>query len=168
VDFRNTVIIMTSNIGTQYARKGGALGFRVGEDRDDEQKMPEQIEDALKKTFRPEFLNRIDEVIIFHLLTKEQVKEIVDLQMKEISQRLKEQGITIELTEAAREWLAEKGYDPNFGARPLRRTLQRRVESSLSKGLLRSEFVEGDTVVVDVGEDGLSFRKREAVAELAA
>ena len=162
VDFRNTVIIMTSNIGTQYAHKGGALGFRVGEDRDDEQRMREQIEDALKKTFRPEFLNRIDEVIIFHRLTKEQVKQIVDLQMKEISQRLKEQGITIELTEAAREWLAEKGYDPNFGARPLRRTLQRQVESPLSKRLLRGEFAEGDTVVVDVGEDGLSFRKKSA------
>ncbi len=162
VDFRNTVIIMTSNIGTEYARKGGALGFRVGEDRDDEQRMREQIEDTLKRTFRPEFLNRIDEVIIFHRLTKEQVKQIVDLQMKEISQRLKEQGITIELTEAAREWLAEKGYDPNFGARPLRRTLQRQVESPLSKRLLRGEFKEGDTVVVDVGEDGLSFRKRSA------
>jgi len=168
VDFRNTVIIMTSNIGTQYARKGGALGFRVEEDRDDEQRMRGQIEDALKKTFRPEFLNRIDEVIIFHLLTKEQVKEIVELQMKEISQRLKEQGITIELTEAARGWLAEKGYDPNFGARPLQRTLQRQVESPLSKRLLRGEFAEGDTVVVDVGEDRLSFKKKEAVAELVS
>jgi len=168
VDFRNTVVIMTSNIGTQYARKGGALGFRAGEDRNDEQKMREKIEDAVKKTFRPEFLNRIDEVIIFHLLTKEQVKEIVALQMKEISQRLAERGVTIELTEAAREWLAEKGYDPNFGARPLQRTLQRRVESPLSKRLLRGEFMEGDAVVVDVGEDGLRFKKKEAVGLVSA
>ncbi len=161
VDFRNTVLIMTSNVGTKYVAQGGTMGFIHPDDLSSvEREMRRDIMKELKKTFRPEFLNRIDEIIIFHPLTKEHVKQIVDLQMKEIKERLAEQGITIELTEEAREWLAEEGYDPQFGARPLRRTLQRNVESPLSKRLLKGEFKEGDTVVVDVGEDGLTFRKK--------
>ena len=115
--------------------------------------MRENIERDLKQTFRPEFLNRIDEVIIFHSLTQEHVKAIVDLQMAEISGRLAEQGLKIELTEAARDWLAQEGYDPQFGARPVRRTLERYVENPLAKRLLAGEFKEGDTVIVEVGED---------------
>ncbi len=127
--------------------------------------MRENIERDLKQTFRPEFLNRIDEIIIFHGLTQEHVREIVDLQMQEIAGRLAEHGIKVELTDAARDWLAHEGYDPQFGARPLRRTLQRYVENPLSKRLLAGEFAEGDTVEVDVeaGEDGkqqLGFRIR--------
>jgi len=162
VDFRNTVIIMTSNIGTRFAKYGGTLGFLKSEEvSEDEREAKREIEKGLKKTFSPEFLNRIDEVIIFHVLTEEEVKKIVDLQMKEISQRLADKGIAIELTEAARDWLAREGYDPQFGARPLRRTLQRRVESPLSIRLLHGEFKEGDTVVVDIGEEGLVFRRKE-------
>jgi ATP-dependent Clp protease ATP-binding subunit ClpC len=163
VDFRNTVIIMTSNIGTKFARYGGTLGFLKSEEvsSEDEREAKREIEKGLKKTFRPEFLNRIDEVIIFHVLTEEDVRQIVDLQMKEISQRLTDKGITIELTEAARDWLAKEGYDSQFGARPLRRTLQRRVESPLSIRLLHGEFKEGDTVVVDIGEEGIFFRCKE-------
>src|SRR5581483_5493600 len=99
-----------------------------------------EVEEDLKRAFRPEFLNRIDEVILFHSLDREQIKAIVDLQLQEIAERLREQNITIELTEAAREYLAQVGYDPQFGARPLRRTLQRRVESPLSRRLLEGEF----------------------------
>jgi ATP-dependent Clp protease ATP-binding subunit ClpC len=192
VDFRNTVIIMTSNIGTKFARYGGTLGFlKTEEVAEDEREAKREIEKGLKKTFRPEFLNRIDEVIIFHILTEEDVKQIVDLQMKEISQRLADKGIAIELTEAARDWLAKEGYDPQFGARPLdkgiaielteaardwlakegydpqfgarplRRTLQRRVESPLSIRLLHGEFKEGDIVVVDISEEGIVFHYRE-------
>ena len=170
VDFRNTVIVMTSNIGTDYAKKGGTLGFlRPGEgESSEEQDTHRKIKEKLKKTFRPEFLNRIDEVIIFHTLTKDQVKQIVDLQMKEISARLAEQGLTVELTEAARDWLAREGYDPQFGARPLRRTLQRRVESPLSVQLLRGAFKSGDTVVIDVGEEGLTFAKKGIPVEETA
>jgi ATP-dependent Clp protease ATP-binding subunit ClpC len=162
VDFRNTVIVMTSNIGTDYAKKGGTLGFvRPGEaETSDEQDAHQKIKENLKKTFRPEFLNRIDEIIIFHTLSQEQVEQIVALQMKEISARLAEQGLTVELTEAARKWLAEEGYDPQFGARPLKRTLQRRVESPLSVQLLNGIFQSGDTVVIDVGEEGLAFAKK--------
>jgi ATP-dependent Clp protease ATP-binding subunit ClpC len=152
VDFRNTVIIMTSNIGTEYAGRSGALGFQTA--RGGAHSLPEKawsdIEEELKKEFRPEFLNRIDEVILFHALTREQIEAIVDLLLTEIADRLKEQQIKIELTSAAREYLASVGFDPQFGARPLRRTLQRRVESPLSRKLLEGEFKAGDVVVVDL------------------
>jgi ATP-dependent Clp protease ATP-binding subunit ClpC len=166
VDFRNTVLIMTSNIGTQYAKQGGTLGFIRSSDADDEARESRKaIEEGLKKTFRPEFLNRIDEVIIFHTLTLDHMEQIVDLQMEEIRERLEERGITIELTDAGRRWLAEEGYDPAFGARPLRRTLQRHVESPLSKRILRGEFEEGDRVLAGVSEtldeEGLVFEKKE-------
>ena len=169
VDFRNTVLIMTSNIGTAYAKQGGTLGFlRSGSADDEAREAKETIEEGLKKTFRPEFLNRIDEIIIFHTLTLEHMEQIVDLQMMEIRERLEERGITVELTDAARKWLAKEGYDPAFGARPLRRTLQRHVESPLSKRILRGEFVTGDHVLADVGrtEDdgkGMVFQKQEPI-----
>jgi ATP-dependent Clp protease ATP-binding subunit ClpC len=164
VDFRNTVIIMTSNIGTQFAQKGGTLGFQTRKEPVEKQIAQgfDEIEESLKRTFRPEFLNRIDEVIIFHVLTREQIEQIVDMQMGEIAGRLKEQGIEVELTSAARAWLAKEGYDPQFGARPLRRTLQRRVESPLSRKLLAGEFKAGDVVVVDADEkEEIVFRKKE-------
>jgi ATP-dependent Clp protease ATP-binding subunit ClpC len=162
VDFRNTVIIMTSNLGTQYAVKGGgALGFRTPGEPVEAEKIRVEIDEALKKTFRPEFLNRIDEVIIFERLTREDVKRIVDLQIGEIAQRMREQGLAIHLTEAAKNWLAEKGYDPAFGARPLRRTLQRLVESPLSKKLIRRELKAGDQLQIDVDNGELVFREAE-------
>jgi ATP-dependent Clp protease ATP-binding subunit ClpC len=168
VDFRNTVIVMTSNIGTGFVRSGGTLGF-IKEDSlsAQERQLRANIERDLKQTFRPEFLNRVDEVIIFHSLTQEHVKAIVDLQMAEISGRLAEQGLKIELTEAARDWLANEGYDPQFGARPVRRTLERYVENPLAKRLLAGEFKDGDTVVVDatMDDDGrtqLTFLNRAA------
>ncbi len=164
VDFRNTVIIMTSNIGTAYAKKGGALGFiRPDSSADETRELHEQIERGLKQTFRPEFLNRIDEVIIFEPLKLEHVIKIVDIQVKDIASRLVEQGLTIDLSMAARRWLAEKGFDAQFGARPLRRALQRYVESPLSKSLLKGEFKAGDVVYVDVsvaGGDELVFTKQ--------
>ncbi|MBN1219945.1 MAG: AAA family ATPase [Anaerolineae bacterium] len=172
VDFTNTVVIMTSNVGTAFGAKGGTLGFRQTGDQGtfDDARLKGDIQDALRQHFRPEFLNRIDEIIIFHTLTKEQVTQIVDLQMKEIAGRLGEHGITIELTDPARVWLADQGYDPAFGARPLRRTLQKQVESPLSVKLLRGEFKSGDTVIVDYNEDeGLMFiRKEELVVEVPA
>ena len=163
VDFRNAVIIMTSNLGTQYAHKGGALGFVSGrgDEAHDERESHREIEQALKKAFRPEFLNRVDEIIIFSRLTMEQVKQIVDLQMREISERLQEHGVYIELTDPARKWLAKEGFDPQFGARPLRRALQRHVESPLSVQLLRGEFHSGDGVIVDADEEqGIVFKHK--------
>jgi ATP-dependent Clp protease ATP-binding subunit ClpC len=165
VDFRNTVVIMTSNLGTHHARKGGALGFVPGrgDEARAERESHKDIEQALKKAFRPEFLNRVDEIIIFSRLTPEQVEQIVDLQMREIRERLQEHGLEIELTEAAREWLAREGFDPEFGARPLRRALQRFVESPLSIQLLRGDFKGGDCVIVDADEqEGIVFRRKES------
>jgi len=165
VDFRNTVIIMTSNIGTQYTKKGGTLGFRVSEARDEEERRAhEKIEIGLKETFRPEFLNRVDEIIIFHTLTLDQVRQIVVLQMREIQGRLREQGLEVELTAAARDWLAKEGFDPNFGARPLRRALQKYVENALALRLLSGEFKSGEVVIVDAGDEGIRFCRKEAVA----
>jgi ATP-dependent Clp protease ATP-binding subunit ClpC len=170
VDFRNTVIIMTSNLGTRYAsRSGGMLGFQVGAATDEREQFVDDVSEALKRTFRPEFLNRIDEVIIFHSLTREDVMAIVDLQMAEIEARLAEQRIHLELTDAARAWLADKGYDKTFGARPLRRVLQRYVESPLSQRLLEGVFSAGDVVIVDhdAESDGLVFTARgDAVLNL--
>jgi ATP-dependent Clp protease ATP-binding subunit ClpC len=154
VDFRNTVLIMTSNLGTEFVRKAGSLGFLQASEDEDVRQSHEKIEKALKQTFRPEFLNRIDEIITFSPLSVEDMVKIVDLQMKDIRERLLERGLQVELAAAARRWLAEQGYDPNFGARPLKRALQKFVESPLSVRLLEGEFAEGDTVSVDVAENG--------------
>ena len=164
VDFRNTVLIMTSNLGTEYVRRSGSLGFLQHKGDEEERQEQEKIEKALKDTFRPEFLNRIDEIITFSPLSKSRWS-IVDLQMKEVAERLSERGLQVELTDEAREWLAEKGYDPDFGARPLRRALQKYVESPLSVKLLGGEFIPGDTIIVDVDseEDTLVFHKTEAI-----
>jgi ATP-dependent Clp protease ATP-binding subunit ClpC len=161
VDFRNTVVIMTSNVGTEFASQAGTLGFL--QEQQGAEESQRQIEKALKKTFRPEFINRVDEIIIFNNLTVEDVEQIVDLQIQEIAERLEEQGLQIELTSEARKWLARQGFDPQFGARPLRRTLQRYVESPLSIQLLRGEFHHGDRVLLEVGEDGLIFQPQEPV-----
>jgi ATP-dependent Clp protease ATP-binding subunit ClpC len=161
VDFRNTVLIMTSNLGTEFVRKSGSLGFLQRKEDDEDRAAHEKIEKALKSTFRPEFLNRIDEIITFSPLSLEQMREIVDLQMGEVQDRLSEHGLFVELTEAAREWLAKVGYDPTFGARPLRRALQKHVESPLSVSLLSGEFSTGDKILVDVDEakNALFFRR---------
>jgi ATP-dependent Clp protease ATP-binding subunit ClpC len=169
VSFRNTVVIMTSNIGTAFAHEGGTLGFmRAGEDGGGGSADQRRIEKELKNTFRPEFLNRIDEVIVFNNLTVEDMERIVDLQMSEVSERLSELGLDVQLTNASRSWLARKGFDPQFGARPLRRALQRHVESPLSIRLLRGDFEKGDVVVVDTDEDDqLSFQTATEWKELS-
>jgi ATP-dependent Clp protease ATP-binding subunit ClpC len=153
VDFRNTVLIMTSNLGTEYVRKGGTLGFLHGKVSDEEREAHDKIEKALKGAFRPEFLNRIDETIMFSPLSIEQMEEIVVMQMKEVQDRLNDHNISIELTDAARSWLAKEGYDPAFGARPLKRAIQKNVESPLSMELLGGKFKEGGAVQVDVNEE---------------
>ncbi len=162
VDFRNTVLIMTSNLGTEFVTRSGSLGFRRGgeeDDKDRNQVADEKIEKALKTTFRPEFLNRIDEIIIFCRLTVEHMKDIVDLQMAQIRERLAEHGLGVELTDDARTWLASEGYVPEFGARPLARALQKHIESPLSVKLLKGELSEGDSVTVDYDEKkGVIFK----------
>ncbi|MSQ14171.1 MAG: AAA family ATPase [Dehalococcoidia bacterium] len=162
VDFRNTVLIMTSNLGTSEFGRQQAVGFRRDGSADAErERFRASIEDALKRAFRPEFLNRIDEVIIFDPLTKEQIHRIVDLMVKQVEKRLEEQRIAISLTDKARDWLADKGYDPVFGARPLRRAVQRFLENPLASRILAGDFKEGERAQVDVDEAGkaLMFAK---------
>ncbi len=162
VDFRNTVLIMTSNLGTEFVTRSGTLGFqRSGEGAENEGEA--KIERALKDTFRPEFLNRIDEVIIFSKLTLEDMVEIVSMQMKQVRERLKDHGLSVSLSDAARNWLAQEGLDPDFGARPLMRAIQKHVESPLSVKILQGEFKEGGQVLVDYVEDeGVVFRPIES------
>jgi len=152
VDFRNTVLIMTSNLGTEYVRKGGTLGFLPQKADNSDREAHDKIDKALKAAFRPEFLNRIDEIIMFSPLSIEEMEQIVVLQMQEVQDRLNDHNITVQLTDAARSWLAKEGYDPAFGARPLRRAIQKYVESPLSVELLGGKFKDGAEVVVDVDE----------------
>ena len=157
VDFRNTVLIMTSNLGTEFTSGSGSVGF-LSQKNGSIDENDSKIQKALKDTFRPEFLNRIDEIIIFSQLTAEDMGKIVDLQMDEIQERLAEYGLTVNLTEEARNWLANQGFDPAFGARPLKRAMQKHIESPLSVKMLRGDFSNGDCVNVDATEDnGLEF-----------
>ena len=160
VDFRNTVIIMTSNLGTEGVRRQ-SFGFRTdGRDGEDEiKKLKDSVDKALKEAFRPEFLNRIDEIIVFHPLAQEQIVRIVSLMTDEVQGRLDERGITFELTVDAKLWLAEEGFDPVFGARPLRRAVQRHLENPLSKAVLSGEFRSGDHVLVDADQSGITLSK---------
>lgn len=160
VDFRNTVVIMTSNLGTEeFQRQSIGFGRTEGAEED---RMRRNIENALKQTFRPELLNRIDDVIIFHQLTEEQLRSVVDLLLKETAERLAERDMKIEVTDEAKAWLVKRGYDPVYGARPLRRAIQRHVDNPLSTQILRGEFKEGDTVVVGVENEVLSFTAKSA------
>jgi ATP-dependent Clp protease ATP-binding subunit ClpC len=155
VDFKNTVIIMTSNLGTADLRKA-SVGFAKTSEAVTYEKMKLKVNDALKQHFRPEFLNRIDDVIVFHELTKDEVTEIIDLMIKRVRSSLESQGLAIELTQAAKYHVVEKGYDPTMGARPLRRALQRLVEDPLSEKILWKEFRAGETIIVDIEDDAES------------
>ncbi|MFS8894445.1 ATP-dependent chaperone ClpB [Synechococcus sp. O70.1] len=152
VDFKNTIIIMTSNIGSD-------LILEIGGDENRYEEMKSQVLTLLRQHFRPEFLNRVDEIIIFHALTKEQIRQIVGLQMQRVEKLLADQQIEILLTEEAKDYLAEMGYDPVFGARPLKRVIQREIENPIATKLLENEFLPGDRILVDVANERLVFRK---------
>ena len=152
VDFRNTIIIMTSNLGTQDLRKAN-VGFTKADEAMSYARMRDKVMDSLKNHFRPEFLNRIDEVIVFHELAKSEVMQMVDLMLKRLTSQLEAQGLGIELTQAAKEFLSEKGYDPQLGARPLRRAIQRLIEDALSEKILYKQFRAGEIIVVDTEDD---------------
>jgi ATP-dependent Clp protease ATP-binding subunit ClpC len=171
VDFRNSIIVMTSNIGAELIKKGGGIGFTSRSDEAkskqmDYEKMKEKLLEELKKSFRPEFLNRIDGVVVFHSLTKDDIRKIVDLMLAQVSKQLEEKGIKLQVTDAARDFLGEKGYDEIFGARPLRRVIQDMVEDKLSESLLRGTFRAEDTAIVDL-ENGEIVVHPAAVEALA-
>jgi ATP-dependent Clp protease ATP-binding subunit ClpC len=166
VDFKNTVIIMTSNAGVEFIKRESAMGFAAKKDQAKTQKsnyedMREKVLAEVKKTFRPEFLNRLDEVIVFHELNESQLRQVVDLLAKDLEKRLADRKLTIEITESAKSWLAKEGYDPVYGARPLRRALEKYVENPLSVKVLGGEFKEGDTIIVDTGIEGLIFTPKK-------
>ena len=156
VDFRNSIIVMTSNVGAELIKKGSTIGFAVHDEAKTQQesyeRMKEKLLGELKKTFRPEFLNRIDGVVVFHSLTREHIRTIVDLMLVPVTQQLAEKGIKLEVSEAAKDFLGEKGYDEVFGARPLRRVIQDMIEDKLSDDLLRGKFNSGDSAVIDLEE----------------
>ena len=158
VDFKNTVIIMTSNLGARDIQRGTGVGFAAKTDHQATyEKMREKVMEELKRSFRPEFLNRIDEVIVFEPLTEDDVKQIVDLMVKRVREQLEAKDIDLSLTDAAKSLLAQKGYDPTLGARPLRRTIQRLLEDPLSEKLLWKEFRSGQTVIVDARDGEIVF-----------
>jgi len=157
VDFKNTLLILTSNIGSKVIEKGGGgLGFELEADQAESQynRIRSLVNEELKQYFRPEFLNRLDEIIVFRQLTKDEVKEISVILLKEVFSRLGEQGITLEVTDTFKDRLVEEGYNPSYGARPLRRAIMRLLEDSLAEEILSGRIQDGDTAVVDVGEDG--------------
>ena len=170
VDFRNSIIIMTSNIGAELIKREMNIGFSThidgkGKQQVEYEKMKEKVLGEVKKTFRPEFLNRIDATVVFHALTKEHIRQIVDLMLNQVVTSLKEKNITLEVADEAKELLGSKGYDPVFGARPLRRVIQNLVEDQLSEALLRGEFLPGDTVLVDC--DGEEIVMKPLVKEVS-
>jgi ATP-dependent Clp protease ATP-binding subunit ClpC len=163
VDFRNSIIVMTSNAGAELIKRDMSLGFAAhiedtGKQQVEYEKMKEKVLGEMKKAFRPEFLNRIDATVVFHALNKEHIRQIVDLMLNQVATSLEEKNITLEVTDEAKEFIGNKGYDPVFGARPLRRTIQNLVEDQLSEALLRGEFLPGDTVIVDCIEDKIAIK----------
>jgi ATP-dependent Clp protease ATP-binding subunit ClpB len=160
VDFKNSVVIMTSNLGSQFVAE--SMRASSGETTLDEG-VRRQVMDALRQQFRPEFINRIDEIVFFHPLSKAHTRAIVDIQLRALLKRLEDRKIKVELTEAARDQLVKEGYDPIYGARPLKRAIQRRVLDPLAMRVLDGEFGEGDRVVIDAGDAGLTFAKGETV-----
>ena len=169
VDFRNAIIVMTSNIGSDLIRQDRMLGFSLNVESAEKgkahyERMKTNVLDEIKRFFRPEFLNRIDETVVFHALTKEHIHQIVDMNLQDAAGGLLEKGIGLEVTDGAKEWLGNKGFDPHFGARPLRRLIQDSVEDKLSDSILNGEFKPGDTAVVDVVEDDLVVRVESPLA----
>ena len=164
VDFRNTVIIMTSNAGAELIRREASIGFsaRRGDARVDYEDMKKKVMEEVNRLFRPEFINRLDDIIVFHPLTEPQLRQIVEMMVKDVAQRLAERKVGLEITGAAKSWLAKTGFDPIYGARPLRRAVERYVENPLSQRILAKEFREGDTVVVDLSGEKLTFATKSA------
>jgi ATP-dependent Clp protease ATP-binding subunit ClpC len=172
VDFRNAIIVMTSNVGAEMIKRQSSLGFALERDEEVEERvayeeMRKKLMEALRKVFRPEFLNRVDAIIVFHALTRDQIAQIVDLELQKVADRLVGHAIDLRLTDAARALLAELGYDPDMGARPLRRAIQNKIEDQLSDRLLSGDFASGDLVIIDEqdGEVVLRSESREPTDE---
>jgi ATP-dependent Clp protease ATP-binding subunit ClpC len=175
VDFRHAILILTSNVGADLINRETSLGFNLSRDEAkseaaEYERMKDKVMTELKRMFRPEFLNRVDGTMVFHALNREEIKEIVDLELNKVEDRLVDQQMTLDTTEAAKDHLADEGYDPHFGARPLRRVIQNKIEDVLSEGLLDGTFQLGDTVLVDYQDDEITMEvtaRAEPEAEIA-
>jgi len=170
VDFRNAIIVMTSNVGADMIKRQTSMGFALKKDEQTEERlayeeMRKKLLDSLKRVFRPEFINRLDSVIVFRSLNKDDIKQIVELELNKVSQRLVEHDLTLLPTPAALEMLAELGFDPEMGARPLRRVIQQKVEDRLSDALLSGEFKDGDALIVDVVEGEIHMARSDKKSE---
>jgi ATP-dependent Clp protease ATP-binding subunit ClpC len=166
VDFRNAIVVMTSNVGAEMIRRQSQIGFTLERDEEIEERlaydeMRKKLMDALRKVFRPEFLNRVDATIVFHALTRDQIAQIVDLELAKVAERLNEYEITLQTSEEGRSLLADLGYDPEMGARPLRRVIQNKIEDQLSDSLLAGEFERGDTILIDAEDEEVVLRQVE-------
>jgi ATP-dependent Clp protease ATP-binding subunit ClpC len=166
VDFRNAIIVMTSNVGADMIKRQDGLGFALKRDEETEEKlayeeMRKKLMESLKRVFRPEFINRLDSVMVFHALTKESLREIVDLELKKVAQRLEDSEIILTATPEAVDRLATEGFDPDMGARPLKRVIQQKIEDPLSDALLGGEFDDGDTILVDIEDDQFTLKRAE-------
>jgi ATP-dependent Clp protease ATP-binding subunit ClpC len=168
VDFRNTVLIMTSNVGAEALKRNKHVGFNIGDDQHDYKDMKGKVMEELKKAFRPEFLNRIDETIVFHSLEKSHLKHIVSLMSNQLTKRLQEQDIELMLTEDAKDKIANEGYDPEYGARPLRRAIQKHIEDRLSEELLKGKVLTGQSVVIDVEDNDFTVKIKEASSTVSS
>jgi ATP-dependent Clp protease ATP-binding subunit ClpC len=164
VDFRNAIIVMTSNVGADMIKRQGQIGFTYKRDEETEERttyedIRKKLLDALRRVFRPEFINRVDSVIVFHPLSRQNIQEIVNLELNKVAQRLEDHEITLTATPEAVDKLADMGYDPDMGARPLKRVIQNKVEDALSDAMLSGKFEDGDTVIVDVEEDEIVLKR---------
>jgi ATP-dependent Clp protease ATP-binding subunit ClpC len=157
VDFRNTVVIMTSNVGAELIRKTGSLGFKSQKEEITYQEMKEKLLEEVKRTFKPEFLNRIDDIIVFRPLVKDDLQRIIEIEIGFVANRLKEQNIALEVNQEAKDFLIEKGFDPVFGARPLKRTIQRFLEDPLASEIISKRFKDGSQVKVSRKNEELIF-----------
>ncbi len=169
VDFKNVVLIMTSNLSARTIEKNTSIGFQQGDDASTFDKMKANVMTELKRTFNPEFLNRIDETVMFHTLNMEHMQDIIDIMLRNLNQQMQEQGITLEIDESAKHWLAQQGYDPAYGARPLRRAIRRLIEDPLSEEVLRGEFAAGGVVQIKLAGEELAFvaKHEDAVESLS-
>jgi ATP-dependent Clp protease ATP-binding subunit ClpC len=157
VDFKNTILIMTSNLGTRQIGTGANLGFHSSEAADEYRMMEGKVMTELKKTFNPEFLNRVDDIVVFHALSRESILQIIDILLKDVRKRLVEKDMDIVITQKAKEFLANEGYSPTYGARPLKRVIQKYIENSLSEELLSGRFGEGSMIKIDLDENKIIF-----------
>jgi len=157
VDFRNTVIIMTSNVGAELIRKNASLGFGAGNEEVTYNDIKNKLMEEVKRTFKPEFLNRMDDIIVFRPLVREDLRRIVDIEIEQVVKRLREQGISLEVAADAKEFLIERGFDPVFGARPLKRTIQRFLEDPLASEIISRKLNDGAAIKVKLGKDELVF-----------